>query len=63
MDTKSSDEQTPRRIRVDIPGPVAEALSRLALREDRTTEYQVLRFIREGLTRAGVLGNERDPRR
>ena len=44
-----------RRIRLDLPAPVADALSRLAHSEDRPADRQAVRLLREGLERAGTL--------
>lgn len=45
----------PVRLRLSLTGPVAEALTRLAIREDRTFERQAVRLLVEGLRRAGTL--------
>jgi hypothetical protein len=49
-----------RRLYIELPGPVAEALQRSALSELRPTRLQGLALIREGLQRRGVLPADRE---
>lgn len=55
------DPPLPVRLRIDLAGPVAEALYARAVREERPMPVEAARLVRQGLEAAGDLAPDREP--